>query len=157
QAALNRFLFDLLGPQDEIFLYRFDSRPELVQPWTTNRQTLSRALGSIQPRGGTAMYDTIAEAIPMAQSGTQRKKALVVISDGNDPSRQTRALELQQMIRETEVLVYAIGIDASGSQSYSAPQSGGTWQPPAIPPPFPGRRPPVVVTPPRPAPPPPSS
>ena len=27
QAALNRFLFDLLGPQDEVFLYRFDSRP----------------------------------------------------------------------------------------------------------------------------------
>ena len=156
QSALNRFLFDLLGAQDEVFLYRFDSRPELVQRWTTDRMAVSRGLGAVQPRGGTAMYDTIAEAVPMAQGGTRRKKALVVISDGNDTSSQTRVPELQQLIRETEVLVYAIGIDASGGSGYSSqPSSGGTWQPPAIPSPFPGRRPPVVVPPPRQAPPPP--
>src|SRR3989442_14183353 len=89
QEALNRFLFDLLGPQDEVFLYRFDNRPELVQPWTVDRQRVSRALGAVQPRGGTAMYDTIAEAVPMAQGGTRRKKAILVISDGNDTSSQT--------------------------------------------------------------------
>ncbi len=40
EAALNRFVFDLLGDQDEMFLYRFDSRPELVQGWTENRQAI---------------------------------------------------------------------------------------------------------------------
>jgi Ca-activated chloride channel family protein len=156
QAALNRFLFDLLGPDDEIFLYRFDSRPDLVQPWTTDRMALSRALGAVQPRGGTAMYDAIADAVPMAQSGTRRKKALVVISDGNDTSSQTRVPELQQLIHESEVLVYAIGIDGSGGPAYTSnPSPGGTWQPP-IPLPFPGRRPRIIV-PPRPAPPPPRS
>ena len=44
QAALDRFLFDLLGENDEVFLYRFDSRPELVQDWTINRSAVSRAL-----------------------------------------------------------------------------------------------------------------
>jgi Ca-activated chloride channel family protein len=142
QEALNRFLFDLLGPQDEIFLYRFDNRPELVQPWTANRQAVSRALGAVQPRGGTAMYDTIAEAVPMAQGGSRQKKALLVISDGNDTSSQTRVPELRQLIRETEVLVYAIGIDASGGPSYT-PRSqtpSGPSNPP-VPWPFPGRRP----------------
>src|SRR5690349_6948901 len=33
--ALNRFLLELLGPDDEVFLYRFDSSPELVHGWTT--------------------------------------------------------------------------------------------------------------------------
>jgi Ca-activated chloride channel homolog len=151
QAALNRFLFDLLGRDDEVFLYRFDSRPDLVQPWTVDRQEVSRALGAVQPRGGTAMYDTIAEAVPLAQSGTRRKKALVVISDGNDTSSHTRVPELRQLIRESEVLVYAIGIDASGGSSYASPSSQAS-QPAPVPLPFPGRKPPVRTPPPQPRP-----
>jgi VWFA-related protein len=164
QAALNRFLVDLLGSQDEVFLYRFDSRPTLVQGWTDDRRALSRVLGSVKPNGGTAIYDTVAEAIPLAQSGSRRKKALVVISDGNDTSSRTGVNELQQAIRETEVLVYAIGIDASGGTNYS-PSQGRTSSPPPppatprtlpVPSPFPGKAPPPVQpSPPRQPPPPP--
>ena len=115
QAALNRFLIDLLGAQDEVFLYRFDSRPMLVQGWTEDRRSLSRVLGAVKPNGGTAMYDTVAEAIPLVQRGQFRKKALLVISDGNDTSSRTRLRDVQQLIRESEALVYAVGIDCSGS------------------------------------------
>src|SRR6476469_7672059 len=45
QAALDRFLYELLDKQDEIFLYRFSNSPVLVQDWTSDRQLLSRALG----------------------------------------------------------------------------------------------------------------
>src|SRR5262245_23211101 len=169
QAALNRFLIDLLGSQDEVFLYRFDGRPELVQGWTEDRRTLGRMLGSVRPNGGTAMYDTVAEAIPLAQSGSRRKKALVVISDGNDTSSRTQVNDLRQTIRESEVLIYAIGIDASGSGSnYSAPPSSSPApsSPPSqpkplpVPSPFPGKKPAAQPPPPpkpqpsKPAPPP---
>jgi VWFA-related protein len=140
RAALNRFLFDLLGAQDEVFLYRFDSRPDLVQSWTLDRHSVSRALGAVEPRGGTALYDTVADAVPMAQAGSRRKKALVVISDGNDTSSQTEVAELRQLIRETEVMVYAIGIDASGAPAPSAPAATPPAEAPAVPSPFPGRR-----------------
>lgn len=109
--ALNRFLHDLLGPEDEVFLYRFDSTPELVHGWTTDRARVSAALNRINARGGTAMYDAIAEAIPLVQSGRHQKKALVIISDGNDTSSRTAVQALKAQIRETEVLIYAIGID----------------------------------------------
>jgi VWFA-related protein len=112
KMALNRFLFDLLAPDDEVFLFRFDTTPELVHEWTTDRGRVSAALNRLQPRGGTAMYDALAEAIPLAQAGKHRKKALLVISDGNDTSSRTAILGLKEQIRETEVLVYAIGIDA---------------------------------------------
>lgn len=156
QAALSRFVDDLLGSSDEVFLYRFDSRPELVHPWTQDRRQVSRALSTITPRGGTAMYDTVADAIPLAQRGTQRKKALVIISDGNDTSSSTRVPELTQMIRESEVLVYAIGLDVSGAapRSGSRPagsSSSGASRPP-VPSPFPGRKP--AAAPPKPTPPP---
>jgi Ca-activated chloride channel homolog len=119
RSALNRFLLDLLGEEDEVFLYRFDTEPELVHEWTTDRRRVSAALNRIQPRGGTAMYDALAEAIPLIQAGRHRKKALLVISDGNDTSSHTAIQGLKAMIRETEVLVYAIGIDA---QIDTAPQ-----------------------------------
>jgi len=162
QAALSRFVDDLLGADDEVFLYRFDSQPQLVHPWTQDRRQVSRALSTIAPRGGTAMYDTVADAIPLAQRGTQRKKALVIISDGNDTSSSTRVPELTQMIRESEVMVYAIGLDVSGAAprasgsigSRGHPSSGsasGSSRPP-VPSPFPGRKP--AAAPPPTAPPP---
>src|SRR5919108_3173434 len=69
REALDRFLFQLLDPQDEVFLYRFDNAPELVEGWTTDKRRISESLGRIQPRGGTALYDTVAEAVRMAQQG----------------------------------------------------------------------------------------
>jgi Ca-activated chloride channel family protein len=114
QSALNRFLYDLLDKQDEIFLYRFSNYPVLLQGWTTDRQLLTRALGRLTPTGGTAMYDTVADAIPLATKGQNRKKALLVISDGNDTASRTDIREIKQQIRESEVLVYAIGIDGEG-------------------------------------------
>ncbi|HMD33933.1 MAG TPA: VWA domain-containing protein, partial [Vicinamibacterales bacterium] len=117
QAALDRFLYDLLDRQDEIFLYRFSNSPVLLQDWTTDRQPLSRALGRLYANGGTAMYDCVSEAIPMLPRGRNPKKSLLVISDGNDTSSRTRIDELKHQIRESEALVYAIGIDGEG-QTY---------------------------------------
>jgi Ca-activated chloride channel family protein len=148
RGALDRFLFDLLDRDDEVFLYAFANHPQLVEGWTTDRRRVSSELGRIAPRGGTAMYDTVAEAVPLAQSGRNKKKALVIISDGNDTSSQSEVPELKQMIRETEVLVYAIGIDGTGS-TYAG--TGGTRSPGGINPPrlpipipfpLPGRIPP---------------
>jgi VWFA-related protein len=109
--ALNRFLLELLGPEDEVFLYRFDSSPELVHGWTTDKKRVSEALAGIQPAGSTAMFDALAEAIPLVQSGRHQKKALVVISDGNDTISRMLLQDLKAQIRATEILIYAIGID----------------------------------------------
>ena len=155
EAALGRFLGDLLGPQDEVFLYRFDSRPTLIRGWTSDRRSVAQALGHVRPSGGTAMYDAIAQAVPLTDSGTRRKKALVVISDGNDTSSQTTVPELRQLIQQREVIVYAIGIDAGGDpgpQSSSSSQGSTSRRP--VPSPFPGRTPPIVAAPPPPPPPP---
>jgi Ca-activated chloride channel homolog len=145
RGALDRFLYELLDKDDEIFIYKFSDSPTLLQGWTSDRRQLARALGRITPEGGTAMYDGVAEAIPLAESGKHRKKAIVVISDGNDTSSQTTITELKQLIRESEVMVYAIGIDGeSDPPVYRGPQTQPVpRQPPPrlpIPLPFPGGR-----------------
>ena len=145
RRALDRFLFDLLDPEDEVFVYRFNDRPELVHDWTTDRERVSRALARVSPRGGTALYDTVAEALPLAQAGKHRKKALLVISDGNDTSSSVGTRELELLVRETEVMVYAIGIDGRASpppwSTGRQPFPGTGRRPPTFPFPIPGRRP----------------
>jgi Ca-activated chloride channel family protein len=121
QSALDRFLYDLLDKQDELFLYRFSNLPTLLEGWTTDRTGLTRALGRIAPNGGTALYDTVAEAIPLAQKGQHVKKALLVISDGNDTASRTTIGETKQIIRESDVLVYAIGIDGQSEPAARRP------------------------------------
>jgi VWFA-related protein len=168
KQALQRFLFDLLGEEDEVFLYRFDNRPALVEPWTRNKETVASELRQIQPRGATTLYDAIAEAIPLAATGHNRKKALLIISDGNDSSSYTKIEELKRLIRESEVLVYAIGIDAMTQSQPSRTPWFTRFQEQRRPTPFPfpipggsggggGRRTPPMVPPRYPSPPPVSS
>jgi VWFA-related protein len=111
REALNRFLLELLGPDDEVFLYRFDSSPELVHGWTTDKRKVSAALDRIVPAGSTAMFDALAEAVPLVQAGRHQKKALVLISDGNDTISRMLLQDLKAQIRSTEILIYAIGVD----------------------------------------------
>jgi len=150
--ALNSFLSQLNDPNDEVFLYRFDSMPMLVEGWTRDKRRLSDELERMHPRGGTALYDAVADAIPLAQAGHNRKKALVIISDGNDTSSRTDIVALKQLIRETEVLVYAIGIDSPNTFGYFPAGAAQRRQPPRLPTPFPfpipGRRPPPSTPPP---------
>jgi Ca-activated chloride channel family protein len=134
REALDRLLLDLLQPEDEVFVIRFSATPQLVQPWTTDHRETSRRIGRISPAGGTALYDAVADAIPLVQTGQHRKKALLIISDGNDTSSRTSTRELTRLIRESEVLVYAIGIDGdTGTTVVRRPQQ----RPPIVRPPLP--------------------
>ena len=113
RSAIDRFIYDLLGREDELFFMEFASSARLTQAWTTDRAAISHAVSRVDPVGGTAMYDAVAKAIPMAAAGRHKKKALLVISDGNDTSSTVSVPLLRQQIRDSEVLVYALGVDGA--------------------------------------------
>jgi VWFA-related protein len=140
--AIFNFLQALPDPLDEFFMYRFSADPDLVHDWTDNREALTRTLRRVSPAGGTAMYDAVAEAVPMAQGGQNRKKAVVIISDGNDTNSRLDVRDVKQLVRETEVLVYAVGIDGQAESTiFNRPQQPPPiLRPPSpIPFPIPGR------------------
>jgi VWFA-related protein len=124
RAALDRFLLDLLGPGDEAFLYRFDDAPRLVEGWTTDLSKISAEMRNIRANGATSLYDAVAEALPLLDSGKHRKKALLVISDGTDLK------SLERKIRESDALIYAIGIDAqaAGGSTGGRPEAQARYQ-----------------------------
>ncbi len=146
ESALDRFLDDLVDPRDEVFLYRFSNDPILLEGWTSDHELIARALGRITPNGGTALYDAVAEAIPLAQQGHNAKKAVVVISDGNDTASRLGLRDVKARLRESEVLVYAVGIDSEDERVSRPP---APRRPPPTPFPFPPRGRPGWPFPPR--------
>jgi VWFA-related protein len=137
-SSIDRFFRMMDNELDEFFLYRFSANADLVADWTSDRDRLANSMRRIHPNGGTAMYDAAAEAVPMAHSGQNRKKAVVIISDGNDTSSRVGVSEVKQVVRETEVLVYAVGIDGNAEPTFRRPQPPIVRQPqPRLPIPFP--------------------
>jgi VWFA-related protein len=109
RAALEQ-LFQTAAPQDEFFLVRFSDRPELVSPLTHDPGEISRRLGSVIPRGWTALYDAIFYAVQEIRSAANSRRALLVLSDGEDNNSRYSESEALSMVREADVRVYAIGI-----------------------------------------------
>ena len=112
KAAISHLVFSLLEKEDELFFIEFGFNARLTQGWTTDRRLIRYALDDVShPAGDTALYDAIALAVPTAEEGRHVKKALLVISDGNDTRSLITMTELRRTIVESDVLVYAVGID----------------------------------------------
>jgi Ca-activated chloride channel family protein len=108
-AALKRF-FDTSHEDDDIFLMAFNERPLLVQDFTTSaNQALGRMM-FVQPKKSTALYDAMYLAVEKLQQGRHPKKALLIISDGQDNNSRYTYKELRNRAKEADVIIYAIGI-----------------------------------------------
>jgi len=117
RAAIDHFIFDLLAKEDELFLLEFAARGRMLQTWTRDRETFSRALsGATGGPGsfGTALVDAVKTSLVIAADGANQKKLVLILSDGKDTSSLTTVKDAQEAIRRSEVLVYALGVDGDG-------------------------------------------
>ena len=95
---------------DEAFVASFKAEPELVQDFTADRRELEDAISELYTSGGTALLDAIIATADYAQEkGKQRRKALVVISDGLEKNSSVKEKEVMEAIKEDEVQVYLVG------------------------------------------------
>lgn len=111
-----RLLADTIQPQDEVFLSAFSSSPMLLQDFTDSRALVIQATARLQPDGRTALYDAILDGLKRIRQGQRQKKALVIITDGVDTSSQASLEEVTTAIRNSNVLVYTIGIGNPNSR-----------------------------------------
>src|SRR5438445_239425 len=108
QAALHTIEASREG--DEAFVILFNDRIELLQDFTSDRKALQKAANKVRARGRTALYDAVYTALRHIQKGRNRKKALMVVTDGADNSSETQFKELLDFARQSEVLVHVIGL-----------------------------------------------
>src|SRR5580765_6961979 len=110
QRAIDRFL-SMIHQDDEIFLMTFAMRASLIADFTSDRAKLTNALlTGVNVGGGTALYDSLYQALQKVQQGRYQKKAVLLVTDGEDTTSMTRFDKALQYIREAEMLVYSIGI-----------------------------------------------
>ena len=112
--AVDRFIRDI-HPEDDIFLMTFDEHPRMRQNFTNNREKLSEALYKVKVGSGTALYDAVIAGIDKLKKAKRNKKAIILISDGVDTSSEHNFAVALLATRESEALVYCLGILPEGS------------------------------------------
>jgi len=116
RAAVDKFLFELMNPADEFFVMAFNHRPRPLTGWTREQGDVRHALAALRPSGGTAIYDAILDALPLMETRTRQRAAILVISDGADTASTATLREVRPALRRSDTFVYAIAIDSPERQ-----------------------------------------
>jgi Ca-activated chloride channel family protein len=107
--ALSKFI-QTSHNSDEYFLIAFNSRAQLLLDKTRDGNAVLDKLTFVQTRNNTALYDACYLGVEKVQRGTHPKRALLLISDGQDNNSRYTFNELRRLLKESDVVLYGIGI-----------------------------------------------
>ncbi len=102
--------FKTANPQDEFFMIAFADKPEEIADFTSSVDDIQGRLLYVVPMGRTALLDAIYLGVSKMRQAKYPKKALLIISDGGDNHSRYTEGEIRSMVKEADVLIYAIGI-----------------------------------------------
>ena len=108
-AAIQQFLKTLM-PKDEFFLIRFADSPKMVTGFTDKPDDILSELSFVQPQGWTALNDAIVLGIHKMRAAKNSRRALFVLTDGSDNNSRYTDNELRNLVRESDVRIYSIGL-----------------------------------------------
>lgn len=103
-------ILNTMNGEDEAFLIEFSDRPELVVPFTREFAGIEEKLGSVESQGLTALLDSVEMALVEMKKARNARKALLIISDGGDNNSRYTGEEIEKLVREADVQVYAMGV-----------------------------------------------
>ena len=124
QDAVEHFVKSV-SPGDEIFLIRFSEDAEMVQDFTDDRRRILRAVEHLEPQGSTALYDAVVLGLERIKQGKHRKRALLLLTDGNDTASSAKFDSVVALARRSEVTIYALGIGHGDRGSFGHDPHGG--------------------------------
>jgi VWFA-related protein len=119
QTAAAGFLQNTIRPNfDKAFVVGFNGQSLMMQDFTDNASLLSAAVHRLQDGGGTALYDAIYRAchekLIKDHEDRPSRRAIVVVSDGEDNQSEFSEAQAIEMAQRAEVIIYAISTDDSG-------------------------------------------
>jgi len=109
REAAARFL-DTGSPDDEYFLVEFASRARIAEDFTSDVSRLRDHLSLVPPQGDTAMYDALYLALSKVKKGRNPRKALLLITDGEDNHSRYSRHDIREFVRESDVQIYSIDL-----------------------------------------------
>lgn len=111
--ALERFVATS-HERDEYFLVGFNSRAQLILDRTRDADALLDKLTFVETKGNTALYDATYLGVEKVLRGAHEKRVLLIISDGQDNNSRYTFNEVRRLLKESGVLIYAVGISSGG-------------------------------------------
>lgn len=109
REAIAKFI-DTSHSRDEYFLIGFNNRAQLLLDHTRDSDALLDKLTFIQTKGQTALYDATYLGVERVSRGAHPKRAILLVSDGQDNSSRYTFTELRRLLKESDVIIYAVGI-----------------------------------------------
>jgi Ca-activated chloride channel family protein len=117
QEAAMKFL-QMGKRDDEFFLIEFNDRAELSRDFTTNFAKLEKQLVTASADGNTSLYDAIYLGLQKVSAGHNPRKALLLITDGEDNWSSYTLSEVKEFLKESDAQLYAIGIESWDTHQY---------------------------------------
>jgi Ca-activated chloride channel homolog len=109
RRAVAEFL-KTLNASDEAFLVEFSDRAELAVSLTSDSRRIEDKLTSVTSGGLTAMLDAVHTGLQEMKNAKNPRKALLIISDGGDNNSRFTASQIEDLVREADVQIYAMGV-----------------------------------------------
>jgi Ca-activated chloride channel family protein len=103
-------LLNALNKEDESFLVEFADLATLSVGFTGNTTAIRGALKNAQAAGMTALLDAVNTGLVEMKEAKNSRKAIVVISDGGDNRSHYTAAQIESLVREADVQIYAMGV-----------------------------------------------
>jgi VWFA-related protein len=120
QAAAE--FFKTANPEDEFFLVEFSDQPKLVSSLGSSVEDIQNQLTFAPSKGRTALLDAVFLALHEMRKSQKNRKALLIISDGGDNASRYTESEVRNLVRESDVLIYAIGVYESAANRGRTPE-----------------------------------
>ena len=122
QESAIEFLNQMIRPKsDRAFVIGFDVTPEVTQDFTDSTEALSKGVRSLRPGGGTAMYDALyfacRDKLLKAPSRGTVRRAIILLSDGDDNQSHVSREEAIEMAQRAEVIIYTISTNVTGARN----------------------------------------
>lgn len=109
RSAVGQFLKSM-NPSDEAFLVEFSDKAEVSLRFTHDMRSIERRVETLNTGGLTAMLDAIHIAFEEMKNAANPRKALLIISDGGDNHSLYTSSQIEQLVREAGVQIYAVGV-----------------------------------------------
>ena len=122
QQSATEFLLDILKSRsDRAFVMGFDVTPTVTQDWSNNIDALETGVNRLRPGGGTALFDAVYTAcrdklLDVSRGQEPVRKAIVLISDGDDNQSRVRPDEVIKECERAETIIYAISTNWTPSR-----------------------------------------
>lgn len=128
QEAASDFFRAMTRPQDKVLLVEFDTGVTLIQDFTNDAELLARQLKTLRAAGGTSLYDSLylISEEKLAYDRDERRKTIIVISDGEDTVSKYTFEEALEMVQRSGAVIYAISTNKTGHFLSGSAEEGDT-------------------------------